>query len=95
MGQASEMLYAQVVGSSRFSFSHVAHAQLTFCQQNPPPCGCAQHAHLTDLKPANCLIDPQGCVKIADMNISKVSKGGNMQVFVLSPPPLSPRSPLP
>jgi serine/threonine protein kinase len=40
----------------------------------------------TDLKPANCLIDPQGCVKIADMNISKVSKGGNMQVrmYVLS-----------
>lgn len=34
----------------------------------------------TDLKPANCLIDLQGCVKIADMNISKVSKGGNMQV---------------
>jgi serine/threonine protein kinase len=35
---------------------------------------------LTDLKPANCLIDAVGCVKIADMNISKVNKGAEMKV---------------
>jgi len=41
-----------------------------------------------DLKPANCLIDKHGCIKIADMNISKVSKGGNggmMQTQVGTP----------
>ena len=38
-----------------------------------------------DLKPANCLIDKDGCVKIADMNISKVAKGGNMQTQVGTP----------
>ena len=41
-----------------------------------------------DLKPANCLIDQHGCVKIADMNISKVSKGGDggmMQTQVGTP----------
>ena len=39
-----------------------------------------------DLKPANCLIDEYGCVKIADMNISKVSKGDNMQTQVFMCP---------
>lgn len=44
----------------------------------------------SDLKPANCLIDAVGCVKIADMNISKVSKGVDMKVGRSSQPDSKP-----
>jgi serine/threonine protein kinase len=48
---------------------------------------------VADLKPANCLIDEKGCVKIADMNISKVSNGEMMKVSRSQEPLSSPRAP--
>jgi len=53
-------------------------------------CGGGCCLSCLDLKPANCLIDCSGCVKIADMNMSKVNKGKDMVSRVGTPYYMSP-----